>query len=279
MDDQTLEMLAGFICGDYEPVYRTGPQITQFFARAGFDWLVHDGSTRKTWTLEVLRHMDAAQLQSVLLRLGDPHEYHADRELTAQALNRLNEILALEGLQVVLDGVTPRLVESTAQLVGHEEQLDLAPLPPPDFLTLDLEPGLGVVLASRWTEAQQCVNAGAHTMGTIAMGSLLEGMLLAAVLRYPADANKADSAPRSADGKVKRFSDWSLSEMINVAHELRWIDLDVKKFSHSLRDFRNLIHPYQQLTDGVSPDADTCSISWLVVQAAANDLAKWLQGA
>jgi hypothetical protein len=50
----------------------------------------------------------------------------------------------------------------------------------------------------------------------------------------------------------------------------------VKKFSHSLREFRNLIHPYQQMIVKTFPDKDTCEISWLVVQAAANDLAKKL---
>lgn len=77
---------------------------------------------------------------------------------------------------------------------------------------------------------------------------------------------------------MKRFSDWSLSEMINVAHDLDWIDLDVKKFCHALRAFRNLIHPYEQWVSRSNPDRDTCEISWLVVQAAANDLARLLKG-
>jgi hypothetical protein len=70
----------------------------------------------------------------------------------------------------------------------------------------------------------------------------------------------------------------TLSEMIDVARAVGWIDLDVKRFSHALREFRNLIHPYQQLATRANPDADTCGISWLVVQAAANDLARILVG-
>jgi len=91
-------------------------------------------------------------------------------------------------------------------------------------------------------------------------------------------ANTCKAAPLDPrTGKVKYFAEWSLSDMINVAHEANWIDLDVKKFSHALREFRNLIHPYQQMIVKTFPDKDTCEISWLVVQAATNDLARKLK--
>ena len=77
------------------------------------------------------------------------------------------------------------------------------------------------------------------------MGSLLEGMLLAVRQADPAKANQAAAAPKNPEGKVKPFWDWSLPEMINVAHEVGWIGLDVKKPSHSLREFRNLIQTTQ----------------------------------
>lgn len=68
-----------------------------------------------------------------------------------------------------------------------------------------------------------------------------------------------------------------LAEMIDVAHQLDWIGIDVKKYSHSLRDFRNLIHPYEQMMYRFKPDEDTTNISWLVVQAVINDLANKLK--
>lgn len=122
------------------------------------------------------------------------------------------------------------------------------------------------------------MNAEAYLAATIIMGSMLEGMLLAVLQKFPREGNTCKAAPIDPrTSKVKYFADWSLSDMINVAHEAGWIDLDVKKFSHSLREFRNLIHPYQQMVVKAFPDKDTCEISWLVVQAAANDLAKKLK--
>ena len=110
------------------------------------------------------------------------------------------------------------------------------------------------------------------------MGSMLEGMILAVLQKFPKEANTSKAAPLDTrTGKVKYFAELSLSDMINVAHDVGWLDLDVKKFSHVLREFRNLIHPYQQMLSRTFPDKDTCEISWLVVQAAANDLAAKLK--
>lgn len=280
MDGQTLEALADMICGDGRdyPVYRKGYELTKFFQRVGFSNFTHDGSTRKWWTLEVLNQLSDNNLKAVILRLGDPREYRGNQQQVGEALNKLNEILIVEGLRVELDGIRPTIKEITPQFVQQTTEPDLKPLPPPDFLNLKLEPGLGEILADRWDQAQKCLNAEAHLAATIIMGSMLEGMFLAVLQKFPQEANTCAAAPIDPrTGKVKYFAEWSLSDMINVAHEATWVDLDVKKFSHSLREFRNLIHPYQQVIVRAFPDKDTCEISWLVVQAAANDLAKKLK--
>lgn len=280
MDGQTIDSLADMICGDGPdfPVYRTGSELTRFFQRVGFANFRHDGSTRKWWTLDVLNQLTENNLKAVVLRLADPREYRGDQTQVNQALTKLNEILMIEGLKVELDGVTPRLKEITPQFIEKPEESNLKPLPPPDFLSLKLEPGLGEILADRWSQAQKCLNAEACLAAMIIMGSMLEGMLLAVLQKFPREGNTCKAAPHDQNtGKVKYFADWSLSDMINVAHEAGWIGLDVKKFSHALREFRNLIHPYQQMIENTFPDKDTCEISWLVVQAAANDLSKKLK--
>jgi hypothetical protein len=107
------------------------------------------------------------------------------------------------------------------------------------------------------------------------MGSLLEGVLYSLLVKYPEQSNRVSSAPKDPKtGKNKPTYEWTLSQMIDVAHELGWLGVDVKKFSHSLRDFRNLVHPYRQKKEGTIPDEDTCKISWQVIQASMNDLVK-----
>jgi hypothetical protein len=190
----------------------------------------------------------------------------------------MNEILSVESLKIQLDGVESKLIKEKPNFdfTPKTEERELKPLPPPDFSKLSLEAGVAEILDKRWIEIQKCIDVGATTSAVIMMGSMLEGFLLGTMQRYPKISNTATNAP-VRDGKVKHFADWSLSEMIDVAHEIGWIQLDVKKFSHALRDFRNIIHPYQQLALKTYPDIDTCNISWLVVQAACNDIAEWMK--
>ena len=80
--------------------------------------------------------------------------------------------------------------------------------------------------------------------------------------------NSARASPKTPDGKVRQFQDWTLSHFIDVASEIGVIKLDVQKFSHGLRDFRNYIHPYQQVISGFTPDEHTAKVCLQVLKAA-----------
>lgn len=280
MDHTTKERIAEMICGDdtsRHPVYRSSTYLTKFFQDIGINE-VHDGSTRKWWTLGVIERLNGPLLQKVVLRLASPKLYGGNRDHIRMALNTLNEILSVEGLKIKLNGIQPELVREAPNFDFSEPAADreLKPLPPPDFESLQLESGVAEVLMNRWEEIQRCIDSNATLAAVIMMGSMLEGFLLGIMQKYPRIANSAKNAP-TRDGKVKHFADWSLSEMIDVSHDVGWIQLDVKKFSHALREFRNIVHPYQQLALRTFPDQDTCNISWLVVQAACNDIAAWIK--
>ena len=282
MDGQTLELLAEIICGDDQekfPVYRSGSELTRFFQRVGFANLTHDGSTRKWWTLDTLKLLSDNNLKAVILRLANPKEYKADRPNTSKAISCLNEILSLEGLKIELSGISPQLKECVPDFsLDVSDMKNLKPLTKPDFTKLNIENRLSEILSARWNEVEICVNNGAYLSATILMGSMLEGLFLSALSRNPKEANSAKSAPfDKKKNKTKDFADWKLVEMIDVAHDEGWIDYDVKKYSHALRDFRNFIHPHQQMLQNCYPDKDTCDISWLVVQATVNDLVEKLK--
>ena len=281
MDENTLDKIAGFICGNDEnhPVYRSSSKITEFFERAGLPQFVHDGSTRQRWVLDRLKECNREQLAIVIKRLVSPREYGGDREVIKSSLIQLNKILYVEGFKLKLVGMEPKFETISVDFSEDGEEIeDLKPLPAPNFLALGLESKVGEILKNRWDEAQRCVDAEAYLAATIIMGSMLEGLLLGVCQSNPAVANKCPSAPKDAKtGKIKKFANWSLSEMIDVAHQVGWLGLEVKNFSHSLREFRNLIHPYEQMVTGMKPDSDTCGISWLVVQAAVNNLAEQLK--
>ena len=80
--------------------------------------------------------------------------------------------------------------------------------------------------------------------------------------------------PKTIAEKLSYFREWTLDALINAAHEVGLLSLDVKKYSHSLRDCRNYIHPRQQAVQNFKPDTYTAKISWQVLQAAIADLSR-----
>ena len=79
--------------------------------------------------------------------------------------------------------------------------------------------------------------------------------------------NQAHASPKDITGKVKQFSDWKLGNFIDVSRELGLIEEDVKKYCHTLREFRNYIHPYEQMASNFHPNKHTARMSWVVLQA------------
>lgn len=138
---------------------------------------------------------------------------------------------------------------------------------------LPIEPAVVEVIESRLREAELVANAGAHLSAIFLCGSVLEAVLLGAAQQQPKEFNQAKSSPKDQEGKVKRFNEWSLSELINVACDIGVLKPDVKESSHGLRHFRNYIHPYEQLRSGFTPDEYTTRICFQVLIAALANVA------
>ena len=152
---------------------------------------------------------------------------------------------ALEALQIT------NMKESTSPIV---EPLHLRS----DLLDSKIVP----ILEERFKEAQQCLS---HSpLATIMLcGSFLEGLLLGIAQKRPEKFNRSGMSPKDTNGKPKAFKDWTLAQFIDVACDTKLLGLDVKKFSHVLRDFRNYIHPYQQMKDDFNPNRDTAILCFL----------------
>jgi hypothetical protein len=134
---------------------------------------------------------------------------------------------------------------------------------------LDIDSTIVPILESRIREAMECHRAGASLASIFMCGSVLEGILLSIVLKNPAAFNHAKSSPKNKETqKVRPFQDWTLANLIDVAHEVGLLRLDVKKFSHVMRDFRNYIHPYEQMASKFDPDKHTAEICLQVLRAA-----------
>lgn len=150
--------------------------------------------------------------------------------------------------------------------------------PPPDFTRLTSSvPGLKEELDRRWREAQRCIHVEAFISAVILMGSILEGLLLARAQLGSSDAYRSSRAPKdSRTGKIPAIHDWTLSNLIDVATDVGWLKIDRGKFSHALRESRNVVHPWQAVTSGANFDEGTCKTSWLVLDSSVADLIRSL---
>ena len=142
----------------------------------------------------------------------------------------------------------------------------------PNIQNLPIEALAVPIIESRLSEALKAMQAGAHLSVIFLCGSVLEAVLLGAAQKEPARFNRALASPK-VDGSVKHYQDWNLSQFIDVACEIGILKPDVKKFSHGLRDFRNYIHPYQQMASGFTPDVHTAKVCFHVLKAALASVA------
>lgn len=168
------------------------------------------------------------------------------------------------------------------------EQLVGKPVPPrnsgQEFLKQNFGPiafrkvptasSLVPILEARLAEAVRCLNADSPLAVIFHCGSILEGLLLGLASANPQQFNQAPNCPKDRTGTVKQLHEWTLAQFIDVSCELGYLDLDVKKFSHALRDFRNYIHPYEQMSSRFNPDRHTAEICLQVLRAAIASLSR-----
>lgn len=180
----------------------------------------------------------------------------------------------ISGAQTVASRLQPRKMTSQATRATSEDEFISKQFGAVAIEKLGLDSTATEVLSQRIEEIRKCLNARAPLAVIFLCGSTLEGILLGIARSRPKQFNQSAVTPKDPTGKPKQFYDWTLSDFINVARDLDFVGEDVKKFSHALREFRNYIHPYAQMSSKFNPDEHTAKICWQVLQAAIVQLSR-----
>ncbi|MCY4579964.1 MAG: hypothetical protein OXD31_13090 [Chloroflexi bacterium] len=259
--EKVLDMGSGYVLDFNDAAFG------QFFRRVGVD--IHSAQyqtygTSKAKKIRAFWDQESDVLVGqVLSELLDVYEAQCDfgsLELDPNSLQKCREIVSkLNGKPTVSDSFTDE------DFLSQEFEI-------PDIRKLPVDFAVSEVIKERLHEAQLCLRSGANLSVIFLCGSILEAVLMGAAHRDPEKFNRSSTSPRR-DGKVKPFHKWTLSEFIDVSHKLGLLKLDVHRFGHGLREFRNYIHPYEQLTSGFSPDEHTAKICFQVLKAALADIA------
>ena len=146
--------------------------------------------------------------------------------------------------------------------------------PKMDLSLLELDSLYEEVVKQRIDEIKIALANNMPLSAIFLLGSTLEGLLLELAIKNPKIFNKAKSTPKNKESSPLAFHNWTLNSLIDVAYEMDFLDLNVKKFSHDLKDFRNYIHPRQQLSESFKPNIQTAEISYKVLEAVVSNLSK-----
>lgn len=278
LQSKTLEKLRDLI--NEETEYRSGPQLVKFFNELGFRDEYRQGfPSRWMYTDEKLQSINGKpELDKCIKKVFAPVNYITRSSELAQYIKDFNQYLAFDGWRVERQGSEIIFTKSSTIDFPDENKDQRAD----DFLQkefqdvsineLGLEGEVVKVLDSRMGEIKKCLSSQSPLSIIFLAGSTLEGIFLGIATGHPEIFNKAVASPKNKEGKPLNFTEWSLNNFIDVAHETGFIKEDVKKFSHALRDFRNYIHPYEQLSKKFNPDMHTAKICLQVLKAAIYQL-------
>jgi hypothetical protein len=97
----------------------------------------------------------------------------------------------------------------------------------------------------------------------------MEAILLDRLSLDVASSVSATSAPKKAD-----LTRWDLSDLIKVAVELKLVYSSVEKLSHSVREYRNLIHPGNELRNKLTVGAEEARIAIEILNLIDRELGK-----
>lgn len=234
----------------------------------------------------------------------DGSRYHKHGESKAK---RLRAFFELEGDQLIAD-VTLRLIDhyicycekrdveadmkkvvevkeiinnlierpSQPQSAGMDGPLDVK-LREGAIEELPIEKAMIPIVIARLKEAEIARDNGAYRAVVFLCGSVLEGVLLGATSQFPDSFKGANAAPKTKSGALKKFPHWTLAQLIAVASEIGMVSPDVTKWSDALRNFRNYIHPHQEMMSEFSPDKRTAQMCLTTLASAFNTISKFEQ--
>ena len=283
---KTLEELRKIINGDNTPDYRGGPKLVSFFNELGFNDVYGQGfPSRWEYTDDKLQKLNGKPELDKCIRMAFAVvDYIGRIEYLDKLIDNFNQYLAFDKWKVIRnnDEITFRRLDKVVVYTHTDKKTDVSE---DEFLkktfsvnidSLGLSPGVSEIIKHRLTETELCVRNDAPLAAIFLIGSIMEGILLGTATTYPKAFNQAQCAPKdNGTGQVRKFPDWTLNNYIDAAAEIGILKHDVQKFSHVVRDFRNYIHPYSQMTSQFQPDKQTTMICFQVLKAAINQIADY----
>jgi len=124
------------------------------------------------------------------------------------------------------------------------------------------------IIERDYSEIQRAYISGCWESVIILCGGAIEAILTDLLISNETAAKSTKSAPKKRD-----ITHWDFSELISVAVELKLVSAGVEKLSQSLREYRNLVHPGNELRSQLRFGAEEAKIAVEVLNIVHRDLA------
>lgn len=281
LSENTLQKLREMI--NEKTTYRSGSALVRLFNKYGSQDIYGEGfPSRWMYTDEKLSLINGApELDKIIKDVFSPSNFIGEYDKLGKLLEEFNQYLAYDGWKISVVGKNIEIHHVDRKIIEEEIEKhcskNSSSTKEADFLSVEysnvstdelpITEQVKPILSVRLAEMKLCFESEAYLSTVIICGSLLEGILLGIASSFPKEFNQSKSAPKR-DGKVLPFPNWTLSQFIDVAANAGLLQEDVKEFSHVLRDFRNYIHPYQQMSTKFLPNEHTAKICMQVLKAA-----------
>ncbi len=128
-------------------------------------------------------------------------------------------------------------------------------------------PDLRYILERDYAEAQRAFIGECWKSVIVLAGGMIEAILSDLLLTNRGLISSANKSPKNSD--VTR---WDLADLINVAVELKLVSSGVEKLSHPIREFRNLIHPGNEIRNNLQFGQEESRIALEVLKIVHRDL-------
>lgn len=166
-----------------------------------------------------------------------------------------------------LQGIRAYIAIALGRLKGEIDDSSSTPVTEQRDFNFIHDSSLRHILERDFYEIQRAFISQCWKSVIILCGGAIEAILTDLLLANGPQAKTSSKAPSKPD-----ITRWDLSDLINVSVDLDLVSPGVDKLSHSLREYRNLVHPGNEIRKNLTFDAEEAKIAFEVLNMVYRDL-------
>ena len=165
------------------------------------------------------------------------------------------------------EGILVHISRNLGKLKVRVDEQDETPVTVSKSFHFVADDDLRRILERDYKELQRGIVSGNWKSAIILSGGSIEAILLDLLIRNASTASSSSKAPRESD-----LNKWDLNSLIEVSVEESLINSGVATLSHSVRDYRNLIHPGVEIRKGLKVEPEEAKIAMNVLDMLIREL-------